>query len=176
METYIKELVTNIELTNFENTSLKKELKEQKSMTLKLDAENKFLKEKLVSLETSVHDLENQMIEQKSITKSEIASMEKYMKESVTNIELIISEKTLKLEAENNLMKEKIVSFEKSVHDLENQKIEQISKIKSEIQESNPTKRNPEVSNCLGVFGLSTRVSIVPGLSQFLSPGTFGVV
>ena len=84
------------------------------------------------------------------------ASLEKYMRESVTNIELIFSEKTIKLEAENNLMKEKIVSLEKSVRDLENQKIEHKSKVKSEIQDSNRIKRNPEISNCLGVFGLST--------------------
>ena len=84
------------------------------------------------------------------------ASMEKYMKESITNIELIFSEKTLELEAENNLMKEKIVSLEKSLHDLENQKIGQKSKVKSEIQDSNRLKQNPDISNCLGVFGLST--------------------
>ena len=84
------------------------------------------------------------------------ASLEKYMRESVTNIELIFSEKTIKLEAENNLMKEKIVSLEKSVSDLENQKIEHKSKVKSEIQDSNRIKQNPDISNCLGVFGLST--------------------
>ena len=84
------------------------------------------------------------------------ASLEKYMRESVTNIELIFSEKTIKLEAENNLMREKIVSLEKSVRDLENQKIEHKSKVKSEIQDSNRIKQNPDISNCLGVFGLST--------------------
>ena len=80
------------------------------------------------------------------------ASIEKYMEES----ELIFSEKTIKLEAENNLMKEKIVSLEKSVRVLENQKIEQKSKVQSEIQDSNRIKQNPDISNCLGVFGLST--------------------
>ena len=70
--------------------------------------------------------------------------------------ELIFSVKTIKLEAENNLMKEKIVSLEKSVRVLENEKIEQKSKVQSEIQDSNRIKQNPDISNCLGVFGLST--------------------
>ena len=70
IEKYIKDSGTNVELTNYENTSLKEQLKEQKAMTLTLDSEIKFLKEKKVSLEKS--NLETQTIEQKSTSKSEI--------------------------------------------------------------------------------------------------------
>ena len=58
--------------TSSEKTSLKERLKEQESLTLALVDETKLLKEKRVSLQKSVHDIENQMIEQKSMTKSEI--------------------------------------------------------------------------------------------------------
>ena len=94
MQRYIKENVKNVELTNYEKTNLKEQLKEQKAMTLKLDADNRLLKEKIVSLEKS---------------------------------------------------------------NLENQTIDQESTPKSEIQDSYPI--NPEISNCLGVFGLTSNTT-----------------
>ena len=94
MQRYIKENVTNVELANYVNTSLKEQLEEQKAMTLKLDTESKLLKEKIVFLEKS--NLETQMIEQKSTPKSE-------------------------------------------------------------IQDSHPI--NPEISNCLGIFGLNSKTT-----------------
>ena len=70
MQRYIKENVKNVELTNYEKNNLKEQLKEQKAMTLKLDADNRLLKERIVSLEKS--NLENQTIDQESTPKSEI--------------------------------------------------------------------------------------------------------
>ena len=179
METYIKELVTNIELTNFENTSLKKELKEQKSMTLKLDAENKFLKEKLVSLETSVHDLENQMIEQKSITQSEIqgSNLIKICPEisnclGVYNLTFDTSEQELKEEfsrfgpLENVLLvRHPLTKLSQGHAFVYYESIEDAKTAKEAMnnQEFNERrirvdfsyKKIPERSSCLGVFGLS---------------------
>ena len=64
MQRYIKENIINVELTNYENTNLKEQLKEQKAMTLKLDTENRLLNGKIVSLEKFF--LEIQKIEQQS--------------------------------------------------------------------------------------------------------------
>jgi septal ring factor EnvC (AmiA/AmiB activator) len=62
-EQFIKEIETNIELINSEKASLKERLNQQEATSLKLVDENKLLKEKIVSLEKSVNDLENQKIE-----------------------------------------------------------------------------------------------------------------
>ena len=62
---------------------------------------------------------------------------------------------TLKLDPENRLLNEKLVSIEKS--NLENQKFDQESTTKSKIQRSPPI--NPEISNCLGIFGLTSNTT-----------------
>jgi hypothetical protein len=64
IQRYIKENVINFGFTNYENTNLKEQLKEQKAMTLKLDTENRLLNGKIVSLEKFF--LEIQKIEQQS--------------------------------------------------------------------------------------------------------------
>ena len=107
--------------------------KYMKECSLKLEAENKMMKEKIVSLEKSVRVLENEKTEEKSKVKSEIQDSNRIKQNpDISNF-----------------------SLEKSVRDLENEKIEQKSKIKSEIQDSYPRKQNPEISNCLGVFKLT---------------------
>ena len=228
MQRYIKENIINFELTNCENTNLKEQLKEQKAMTLKLDAENRLLNQKIVSLEKS--NLENQKIDQESRTKSEIQrsqpinpeisnclgvfgltsnTTKQELKElfskfgPLKKVQLVwdpltrcskgyafiyyksIDDAKIAKEAmcdqkfrgrrvridfsitkkphartpgfyngKPNKVKENIISSKKSQRDLENDTVEQKSKIKSENQDS--YQDWIKINNCLCVFGLTS--------------------
>ena len=150
-EQFIKEIETNIELINSEKASLKERLNQQEATSLKLVDENKLLKEKIVSLEKSVNDLENQKIEKDIEIKYEAPVLEDNLNEEKV------------IERSNSLNYCAQCQVVVSVGSMDEHFNGRRHKMKSVNQES-------EISSCLGIFGLTlstTRLELKEEFSKF---------